>query len=117
MTAGQRAARWTQRLCGADVEGTPATVARCAVVIIPDLFIFSVSAGQRVGITMQLTNAELLVHDEDQSPSSRELIHRFQPPILLWWARSTTRAKGFSNWIRARRWWCWMFLRDSTKPS
>ena len=52
-----------------------------------------------VGITMQLTNAELLVHDEDQGPSSRELIHRFPAPILLWWARSTTRAKG-CRWIR-----------------
>jgi len=35
------------------------------------------------GITMQLTNAELLVHDADQSPSSRELIHRFQPPYFF----------------------------------
>lgn len=34
------------------------------------------------GITMQLNNARLLVHDGDHSRSSRELIHRFQPPYF-----------------------------------
>jgi ABC-2 type transport system permease protein len=34
------------------------------------------------GITMQLQNAGLLVHDADHSQSSRELIHRFQPPYF-----------------------------------
>jgi ABC-2 type transport system permease protein len=34
------------------------------------------------GVTMQLRNAALLVHDADHSRSSRELIHRFQPPYF-----------------------------------
>lgn len=35
-----------------------------------------------VGITMQLRNASLLVHDADHSTSSRELIHRFRAPYF-----------------------------------
>ncbi|MBA5872057.1 MAG: ABC transporter permease subunit, partial [Nitrospira sp. CR2.1] len=47
------------------------------------LYSFSLSVlVSGAGITMQLTNAELLVHDADHSPSSRELIHRFQPPYF-----------------------------------
>jgi len=34
------------------------------------------------GISMQLNNASLLVHDGDHSASSRELIHRFRPPYF-----------------------------------
>ena len=34
------------------------------------------------GVTMQLRNAALLVHDADHSRSSRELIHLFQPPYF-----------------------------------
>ncbi len=34
------------------------------------------------GITMQLNNASLVVHDADHSVSSRELIHRFQAPYF-----------------------------------
>lgn len=34
------------------------------------------------GITMQLNNASLLVHDGDHSESSRELIHRFREPYF-----------------------------------
>jgi ABC-2 type transport system permease protein len=34
------------------------------------------------GVTMQLRNAAVLVHDADHSLSSRELIHRFQPPYF-----------------------------------
>ncbi|WP_447974668.1 ABC transporter permease [Nitrospira sp. Kam-Ns4a] len=35
-----------------------------------------------VGITMQLTNAALLVHDGDHSALSRDLIHRFRQPYF-----------------------------------
>lgn len=34
------------------------------------------------GITMQLRNASLLVHDADHSVSSRDLIYRFRPPYF-----------------------------------
>lgn len=34
------------------------------------------------GISMQLSNASLLVHDGDHSESSRELIHRFREPYF-----------------------------------
>ncbi len=34
------------------------------------------------GMTMQLNNASLLVHDGDRSESSRELIHRFREPYF-----------------------------------
>ncbi|MBH0198947.1 MAG: ABC transporter permease [Nitrospira sp.] len=34
------------------------------------------------GISMQLSNASLLVHDGDHSASSRELIHRFREPYF-----------------------------------
>jgi ABC-2 type transport system permease protein len=34
------------------------------------------------GVTMQLRQAALLVHDADHSRSSRDLIHRFQPPYF-----------------------------------
>ncbi|MCP9468949.1 MAG: ABC transporter permease [Nitrospira sp.] len=35
------------------------------------------------GMTMQLNNASLVVHDGDRSESSRELIHRFREPYFL----------------------------------
>lgn len=35
-----------------------------------------------VGISMQVSNASLLVHDGDHSESSRELIHRFREPYF-----------------------------------
>lgn len=34
------------------------------------------------GITMQLRNASLLVHDADHSASSRDLVYRFRPPYF-----------------------------------
>ncbi len=47
------------------------------------LYSFSLSVYvSGVGLTMQLQNAELIVHDADHSVSSRELIHRFQPPYF-----------------------------------
>lgn len=47
--------------------------------------IYSFSLGVYIsgaGITMQLKNASLLVHDGDHSASSRELIHRFHEPYF-----------------------------------
>jgi ABC-2 type transport system permease protein len=47
------------------------------------LYSFSLSVYiSGIGITMQLRNADLLVHDGDHSLASRELIHRFQPPYF-----------------------------------
>lgn len=47
------------------------------------LYSFSLSAYiSGAGITMQLNNASLVVHDGDHSASSRELIHRFQAPYF-----------------------------------
>lgn len=47
------------------------------------LYSFSLSIyASGAGITMQLNNASLLVHDGDHSVSSRELIHRFQKPYF-----------------------------------
>ncbi len=47
------------------------------------LYSFSLSVYvSGVGLTMQLTNAGVLVHDADHSRSSRELIHRFRAPYF-----------------------------------
>ncbi|MDH5667495.1 MAG: ABC transporter permease [Nitrospira sp.] len=47
------------------------------------IYSFSLSAYiSGAGISMQLSNARLLVHDGDHSASSRELIHRFQEPYF-----------------------------------
>ena len=47
------------------------------------IYSFSLSAYiSGAGISMQLGNASLLVHDGDHSESSRELIHRFQEPYF-----------------------------------
>lgn len=82
MTARQRAATWGQRLAALTWKEL-LQLSRDVPLVLFLVYSFSlsilVSGG---GITMQLTNAELLVHDADRSPSSRELIHRFQPPYF-----------------------------------
>ncbi len=82
MTAGQRAARWAQRLAALTWKEL-LQLSRDVPLLLFLVYSFSLSVlVSGAGITMQLTNAELLVHDADQSPSSRELIHRFQPPYF-----------------------------------
>ncbi len=82
MTARQRAATWGQRLAALTWKEI-LQLSRDIPLLLFLVYSFSLSVlVSGAGITMQLTNAELLVHDADQSPSSRELIHRFQPPYF-----------------------------------
>ena len=48
------------------------------------------------GISMQLVNAKLVVHDGDQSAASRELIHRFHQPYFIMSGEITDPADGMS---------------------
>ncbi|MBX3339900.1 MAG: ABC transporter permease, partial [Nitrospira sp.] len=83
MTARQRAAMWGQRLAALTWKEI-LQLSRDVPLLLFLVYSFSLSVlVSGAGITMQLTNAELLVHDADQSPSSRELIHRFQPPYFF----------------------------------
>ncbi|GAB1724379.1 MAG: ABC transport system, permease component [Nitrospira sp.] len=82
MTARQRTATWGQRLAALTWKEI-LQLSRDVPLLLFLVYSFSLSVlVSGAGITMQLTNAELLVHDADQSPSSRELIHRFQPPYF-----------------------------------
>ncbi len=82
MTARQRAATWGQRLAALTWKEI-LQLSRDVPLLLFLVYSFSLSVlVSGAGITMQLTNAELLVHDADQSSSSRELLHRFQPPYF-----------------------------------
>lgn len=82
MTAPQRAARWGRRLTALTWKEV-LQLSRDVPLLLFLLYSFSLSVlVSGAGITMQLHNAELLVHDADHSHSSRELIHRFQPPYF-----------------------------------
>lgn len=48
------------------------------------------------GISMQLVNAKLVVHDGDHSAASRELIHRFHQPYFIMSGEITDPADGMS---------------------
>lgn len=79
---GRRAARWWRRLA-AMTQKEVLQLGRDLPLLLFLLYSFSLSVYiSGIGITMQLRNADLLVHDGDHSLSSRELIHRFQPPYF-----------------------------------
>jgi ABC-2 type transport system permease protein len=79
---GRRVARWWRRLA-AMTQKEVLQLGRDLPLLLFLLYSFSLSVYvSGVGLTMQLQNADLLVHDADHSVSSRELIHRFQPPYF-----------------------------------
>lgn len=79
---GPRVLRWWRRLA-AMAQKEILQLGRDLPLLLFLLYSFSLSVYiSGIGITMQLQNAELLVHDADHSVSSRELIHRFQPPYF-----------------------------------
>lgn len=59
------------------------------------------------GLQTQLRNAGLLVHDGDQSPSSRELIRRFHPPYFRFDGQLTRSGEGLD---RLDRGWSMVML-------
>lgn len=82
MTGLQRAARWSRRLTALTWKEV-LQLGRDLPLLLFLLYSFSLSVVvSGAGITMQLQNADLLVYDADHSRSSRELIHRFQPPYF-----------------------------------
>ena len=82
MTARQQAVTWGRRLAAMTWKEI-LQLSRDVPLLLFLLYSFSLSVVvSGAGITMQLTNAELPVHDADHSHSSRELIHRFQPPYF-----------------------------------
>lgn len=82
MTNPLRAARWWRRLLALTWKEV-LQLGRDLPLLLFLLYSFSLSVYiSGVGITMQLQNADLLVHDADHSRSSRELIYRFQPPYF-----------------------------------
>jgi ABC-2 type transport system permease protein len=82
MTARQQAVTWGRRLAAMTWKEI-LQLSRDVPLLLFLLYSFSLSVVvSGAGITMQLTNAELLVHDADHSHSSRELIHRFQLPYF-----------------------------------
>ena len=82
MTDPHRAARWWRRLTAMTWKEM-LQLGRDLPLLLFLLYSFSLSIYvSGAGITMQLRNAGLLVHDADHSQSSRELIHRFQPPYF-----------------------------------
>lgn len=83
MTIPQRAARWGRRLTALTWKEV-VQLSRDIPLLLFLLYSFSLSVlVSGAGIRMQLYNAELFVHDADHSRSSRELIHRFQPPYFI----------------------------------
>ncbi len=54
------------------------------------------------GIQTQLRNAGLLVHDDDHSASSRDLIQRFHPPYFRFDGELTQMKEGFNRLDRGR---------------
>jgi ABC-2 type transport system permease protein len=82
MTDPGRAAKWWRRLAAMTWKEV-LQLARDLPLLLFLLYSFSLSVYiSGAGLTMQLQNAGLLVHDADHSQSSRELIHRFQPPYF-----------------------------------
>ncbi|MGE3151630.1 MAG: ABC transporter permease [Nitrospiraceae bacterium] len=82
MTNTRRATRWWRRLSALTWKEV-LQLGRDRPLLLFLLYSFSLSVYiSGAGITMQLQNAGLLVHDADHSQSSRELIHRFQPPYF-----------------------------------
>ncbi len=82
MTARQQAVTWGRRLAAMTWKEV-LQLSRDVPLLLFLLYSFSLSVVvSGAGITMQLTNAELLVHDADHSHSSRELIYRFQLPYF-----------------------------------
>lgn len=81
-TDAHRAARWWRRLA-AMTQKEVRQLGRDLPLLVFLLYSFSLSVYvSGVGLTMQLRNADLLVHDADHSLSSRELIHRFRQPYF-----------------------------------
>jgi len=75
-------ARWGRRLAAMTWKEV-LQLSRDLPLLLFLLYSFSIAVFvSGVGITMQLRNANLLVHDADHSQSSRELIHRFQAPYF-----------------------------------
>jgi len=82
MTARERLTRWVRRLTAMTWKEV-LQLSRDVPLLLFLLYSFSLGVlVSGAGITMQLHNAELLVHDADHSQSSRELIHRFHPPYF-----------------------------------
>lgn len=82
MTNMRRATRWWRRLSALTWKEV-LQLGRDRPLLLFLLYSFSLSVYiSGAGLTMQLQNAGLLVHDADHSQSSRELIHRFQPPYF-----------------------------------
>lgn len=103
MTNTRRATRWWRRLSALTWKEV-LQLGRDRPLLLFLLYSFSLSVYiSGAGITMQLQNAGLLVHDADHSQSSRELIHRFQPPISVSMERSPILAGGSDNSTRAAR--------------
>jgi ABC-2 type transport system permease protein len=74
--------KWGRRL-GAMTQKEILQLGRDLPLLLFLLYSFSLAVYvSGVGLTMQLQNADLVVHDGDHSFSSRELIHRFQPPYF-----------------------------------
>lgn len=117
MTARQRAATWGRRLATLTWKEL-LQLSRDVPLLLFLLYSFSLSVVvSGAGITMQLTNAALLVHDADHSASSRELIHGFSLPISPLPEKSAILVRGSGNWMRVTRCYCWRFLRGFTRPS
>ena len=75
-------ARWGRRLAAMTWKEV-LQLSRDLPLLLFLLYSFSIAVFvSGVGITMQVRNANLLVHDADHSQSSRELIHRFQAPYF-----------------------------------
>lgn len=82
MTNPGRATRWWRRLSALTWKEV-LQLGRDLPLLLFLLYSFSLAVYiSGAGLTMQLQNADLLVHDADHSRSSRELIHRFQPPYF-----------------------------------
>src|SRR4029079_2235960 len=82
MTVLERLTRWVRRLTAMTWKEV-LQLSRDVPLLLFLLYSFSLGVlVSGAGITMQLHNAELFVHDADHSRSSRELIHRFQPPYF-----------------------------------
>ena len=83
MSVSQRAVRWSRRVTALTWKEV-LQLSRDVPLLLFLLYSFSLAVVvSGSGITMQLHHANLLVYDADHSRSSRELIHRFQPPYFI----------------------------------
>lgn len=55
-----------------------------------------------VGMTGELLNAKIMVHDADRSPASRDLIYRFMPPYFHYAGEETHPAHGMEQLDRGK---------------